>query len=135
MNTLQSVPLTGKTLLRKVKKLSHLPKREQARRCGYYKVAKSGSVKINLASFLEALLAAMDTSLVLDTSKERKYREPTYRVKVNKNGQILIRSAYTTLMGLKPGDEFRIKLDGDQIQLLQVSKTDPAKTDQTKLAA
>lgn len=135
MRKLQSIPLTGKTLLRKVKKLSHLPKREQAKRCGYYKVAKSGSVKINLASFLEALLAAMDASLVLDTSKERKYREPSYRVKVNKNGQILIRSAYTKLMGLKPGDEFRIKLDSENIQLLQISKPNPAKSDQAKLAA
>ena len=135
MNKLQSIPLTGKILLRKVKQLSYLPKREQARWCGYYTVAKSGSVKINLASFLEALLAAVDTSLVLETSKERKYREPTYRVKVNKNGQILIRSAYTTLMGLKPGDEFKIKLDAGQIQLLQVSNPNEPKSNQTKLAA
>ena len=135
MNKPQPVPLAGKILLRKVKKLSHLPKREQAKRCGYYTVAKSGSVKINLASFLEALLAAVDTSLVLETSKERKYREPTYRVKVNKNGQILIRSAYTKLMGLKPGDEFKIKLDGRHIQLLQVSKAHEAGSNQSTLAA
>ena len=135
MNKPQPVPLTGKTLLRKVKKLSHLPKREQAKRCGYYTVAKSGSVKINLASFLEALLAAVDTSLVLETSKERKYREPTYRVKVNKNGQILIRSAYTKLMGLKPGDEFKIKLDSGDIQLLQVTKTHEAGSTKAALAA
>ena len=135
MNKLQPVPLTGKTLLRKVKKLSHLSKREQAKRCGYYTVTKSGSVKINLASFLEALLAAVDTSLVLETSKERKYREPSYRVKVNKNGQILIRSAYTNLMGLSPGDEFKIKLDGRQIQLLQISHENKVDSKDAKLAA
>lgn len=135
MSRPQSAPLTGKTLLRKVKKLSHLSKREQARRCGYYTVAKSGSVKIHLTGFLEALLAAVDTSLILETSKERKYREPAYRVKVNKNGQILIRSVYTKLMGLKPGDVFKIKLDGKHIQLLQISKRNEAEPDGAQLAA
>ena len=135
MNTLQPVPLTGKTLLRKVKKLSHLSKREQAKRCGYYTVAKSGSVKINQTGFLEALLAAVDTSLVLETSKERKYREPSYRVKVNKNGQILIRAAYTKLMGLRPGDEFQIKLEGRHIQLLQISHKNKVDSKEDKFAA
>ena len=135
MSKLQSVPLTGKTLLRKLKKLSHLSRREQARQCGYFTVAKSGSVKVDQARFLEALLAAVDHSLLLETAQERKYREPTYRVKVNKNGQILIRAAYTKLMGLRPGDEFKIKLDGQQIQLLQVSKVNEAESDEAKLAA
>ncbi|MDJ0706741.1 MAG: AbrB family transcriptional regulator [Leptolyngbyaceae cyanobacterium MO_188.B28] len=135
MNTLQPVPLTGKALLRKVKKLSRLSKREQAKRCGYYTVAKNGNLKINQTGFLEALLAAVDISLTLEASKGRKYREPSYRVRVNKNGQILIRSAYTTLMGLKPGDEFRIKIDGRQIQLLQISHENKVDSKEAKFAA
>jgi hypothetical protein len=34
-------PLTGKALLQKVKELSHLPRREKAKRCGYYSVGKT----------------------------------------------------------------------------------------------
>ncbi|MEO0888346.1 MAG: AbrB family transcriptional regulator, partial [Cyanobacteria bacterium J06648_10] len=47
--------------------------------------------------------------------------EPTYRVSVHKNGQIVIGSTYTQAMGLKPGDEFMIKLGYKHIRLEQLN--------------
>jgi AbrB family looped-hinge helix DNA binding protein len=41
-------------------------------------------------------------------------------VSVHKNGQIVIGSTYTKEMGLKPGDEFDIKLGYKHIHLIQV---------------
>jgi AbrB family looped-hinge helix DNA binding protein len=41
-------------------------------------------------------------------------------VSVHKNGQIVIGSTYTQEMGLKPGDEFEIKLGYKHIHLIQV---------------
>ncbi|GAB1538738.1 hypothetical protein NUACC21_14020 [Scytonema sp. NUACC21] len=47
-------------------------------------------------------------------------REPTYRVSVHQNGQIVIGATYTKAMGLKPGDEFEIKLGYKHIHLIQI---------------
>lgn len=113
-------PLTGKALLQKVKELSHLPRREKAKRCGYYTVGKNNQTRVNLAEFFEALLEAKGTPLSAEGSKDGRGREPTYRVSVHKNGQIVIGSTYTEKMGLKPGDEFEIKLGYKHIHLIQL---------------
>ena len=39
---------------------------------------------------------------------------------MHQNGQIVIGSSYTELMGLKPGDEFEIKLGCKHIHLIQL---------------
>lgn len=117
-------PLTGKALLQKVKELSHLPRREKARRCGYYTVGKNNQTRVNLADFFEALLEAKGTNLNAEGTKDGRGREPTYRVSVHKNGQIVIGSTYTEKMGLKPGDEFEIKLGYKHIHLIQVDSND-----------
>jgi AbrB family looped-hinge helix DNA binding protein len=113
-------PLTGKALLNKVKELAHLPRREKARRCGYYTAGKNDQTRVNLADFFEALLEAKGTTLSAEGSKDGRGREPTYRVSVHKNGQIVIGSTYTEKMGLKAGDEFEIKLGYKHIHLNQV---------------
>lgn len=113
-------PLTGKALLQKVKELSNLPRREKARRCGYYTVGKNNQARVNLTDFFEALLEAKGTTLDAEGSKDGRGREPTYRVSVHKNGQIVIGSTYTEKMGLKPGDEFEIKLGYKHIHLIQM---------------
>ena len=54
-------PLRGKALLQKVIELSDLPRREQAKRCGYYTVTGymwTKQVRINLAEFYDAVLEA-----------------------------------------------------------------------------
>jgi AbrB family looped-hinge helix DNA binding protein len=119
-----TAPLTGKALLQKVKELSHLPRREKARRCGYYTVGKNNQTRVNLADFVGAVLEAEGTSLDAEGTKDGRGREPTYRVSVHKNGQIVIGSTYTEKMGLKPGDEFEIKLGYKHIHLIQIDMED-----------
>lgn len=116
----QPTPLTGKALLQKVKELSHLPRRETAKSCGYYTLTKSNQVRVNLTDFYDAVLAAKGVPLNPEGSKDGRGREPTYRVSVHRNGQIVIGAAYTQAMGLKPGDEFEIKLGYKHIHLIQI---------------
>ncbi|WP_036486146.1 AbrB family transcriptional regulator [Myxosarcina sp. GI1] len=112
--------LTGKALLQKVKELSHLPRRETAKRCGYYTTTKDNQVRVNLTDFYDAVLAAKGVPLDPEGAKDGRGREPTYRVSVHKNGQIVIGSTYTQAMGLKEGDKFEIKLGYKHIHLKQI---------------
>ncbi len=120
MTETATTTLTGKALLQKVKELSNLPRRETAKRCGYYTVTKSGSTRVNLTDFYDAVLAAKGVPLDPEGAKDGRGREPTYRVSVHKNGQIVIGATYTEAMGLKSGDEFEIKLGYKHIHLIQV---------------
>lgn len=120
MTETATTPLTGKALLQKVKELSHLPRRETAKRCGYYTTTKNSQTRVNLTDFYDAVLAARGIPLSPEGSKDGRGREPTYRVSVHKNGQIVIGATYTQGMGLKPGDEFEIKLGYKHIHLIQV---------------
>ncbi|MBC6423326.1 MAG: AbrB family transcriptional regulator [Hormoscilla sp. SP12CHS1] len=112
--------LTGKALLQKVKELSDKPRRETAKSCGYYTTTKSGQTRVNLTDFYDAVLAAKGVALEPEGSKDGRGREPTYRVSVHKNGQIVIGSTYTEVMGLEKGDEFEIKLGYKHIHLIQI---------------
>ena len=111
--------LTGKPLLQKIK-ISNLSKRELAKECGYYSVSKDGEVRVNIGDFYDAVLAAKGIALEPKSEKEGRGREATYRVTVHQNGQIVIGSSYTESMGLKPGDEFEIKLGYKHIHLIQL---------------
>ena len=51
MTNANSTPLMGKALLQKVKELSHKPRRETAKECGYYSVTKDGQIRVNLTYF------------------------------------------------------------------------------------
>lgn len=113
-------PLTGKALLQKVKELSNLPRRERAKACGYYTVTKNNQTRVNLTDFYDALLAARGIPLSPERPKDGRGREPTHRVSVHKNGQIVIGATYTEAMGLKSGDEFEIKLGYKHIHLIQL---------------
>jgi len=66
------------------------------------------------------LLSARGIPLSPEGTKDGRGREPTYRVSVHKNGQIVICATYTEAMGLKPGDEFEIKLGYKHIHLIQL---------------
>jgi hypothetical protein len=120
MSELPTTPLLGKALLVKVKELSHLPRRETAKQCGYYTTTKNAQTRVNLTDFYDAVLAAKGIPLDPEGTKDGRGREPTYRVSVHKNGQIVIGSTYTLAMGLKSGDEFEIKLGYKHIHLKQV---------------
>jgi len=118
MNDPAIAPLTGKTLLQKVKEAGNLSKREQAKACGYYSASKDS---VNLTDFYEALIEARGIALDPEQSKDGRGREPTYKVSVHKNGQIVIGATYTHSMGLNPGDEFEIKLGYKRIKLIQLA--------------
>lgn len=120
MSELLSEPLRGKALLQKVKDLSRHPRRETAKLCGYYSKSKSGQIRVNLTDFYDAVLEAKGVPLDPDGTKDGRGREPTYKVSVHRNGQIVIGSTYTGEMNLKPGDEFEIKLGYKHIHLKQV---------------
>lgn len=132
MSDIPSNPLTGKALLQKVKELGHLPRRETAKRCGYYTVTRDNQTRVNLTAFYDAVLGAKGVPLDPEGTKDGRGREPTYRVSVHKNGQIVIGSTYTQAMGLEPGDEFEIKLGYKHIHLKQVDgeRDDEAETEE-----
>jgi hypothetical protein len=108
--TTQTKPLTGKSLLQKLKEMPSLSRSEKARECGYVSVAKDNKPRVNLGEFLNAILEAKGISLDAESEKDGRGREANYRVSVHKNGQIVIGSVYGEKMGLKVGDEFEIKL-------------------------
>jgi hypothetical protein len=116
-----SNPLTGKALLQRAKELNNLPKREQAKKCGYFTRGKDGVDRVNLTEFYEAVLAARGFAINPEQNKDGRGREPTFRVSVHKNGQIVIGSTYTKSMGLQEGDEFEIKLGYKHIRLIQMN--------------
>ncbi|TVQ07581.1 MAG: AbrB family transcriptional regulator [Leptolyngbya sp. DLM2.Bin27] len=112
--------LTGKELLAKVKDNDALSKRELAKECGYYTVSKDGQTRVALAEFYDALLAAKGIQLEPQKSSDGRGREASYSLTVHKNGQIVIGAAYTQEMGLKSGDEFKIKLGYKHIHLVKL---------------
>jgi hypothetical protein len=114
-------PLTGEALLTKVKNLEHLTKEEKAKECGYYTVTKNGVERVNMMKFLNALIDAEGIELgSKQNGNGRGGRSASYRITVQSNGNLLIGSAYTKQMNLKPGDEFEISLGRKHIRLKQL---------------
>jgi hypothetical protein len=121
--TTQPEPLTGESLLVKVKSLGNLSKEEKAKKCGYYTVTKTGVERVNMMKFLNALIDA--EGIELDSSANgqgRGGRTASHRISVQSNNNLLIGSAYTKKMGLKPGDEFEITLGRKHIHLKQIDE-------------
>ena len=118
-------PLVGEELLTKVKELENRSKEDKAKECGYYTVTKNGVQRVNMMKFLNALIDA--EGIQLDSSPSvngRGGRSASYRISVQSNGNLLIGSAYTKQMNLKPGDEFIITLGKKHIRLKQVDSED-----------
>jgi hypothetical protein len=114
-------PLMGEELLKKVRELETLSKEEKAKQCGYYTITKNGIERVNMMKFLNALIDA--EGIQLDSSPSangRGGRSASYRISVQSNGNLLIGSAYTKQMNLKPGDEFLITLGKKHIRLKQL---------------
>ena len=118
-------PLTEEELLNKVKELEKLSKEEKAKACGYYSVTNNGIERVNMMKFLNALIDAEGIELD-STSNGNGHggRSASYRISVQSNGNLLIGSAYTKQMGLKPGDEFEITLGRKHIRLKQLDQDD-----------
>ncbi|MBD2510196.1 MULTISPECIES: AbrB family transcriptional regulator [unclassified Nostoc] len=118
-------PLLGEELLKKVKELESESKEDKAKKCGYYTVTKNGIERVNMMKFLNALIDAEGIQLDSTPSANgRGGRSASYRISVQSNGNLLIGSAYTKQMNLKPGDEFIITLGKKHIRLRQVDPED-----------
>ena len=118
----QPKPLVGQELIDKVKQLDHLPKEEKAKQCGYYTKTKNGVERVNMMKFLNALIDAEGIELDSTSNGQgRGGRSASYRISVQSNHNLLIGSAYTKKMGLKPGDEFEITLGRKHIHLKQLN--------------
>jgi hypothetical protein len=118
-------PLLGEELLKKVKELENESKEDKAKKCGYYTVTKNGIERVNMMKFLNALIDAEGIQLDSTPSANgRGGRSASYRISVQSNGNLLIGSAYTKQMNLKPGDEFVITLGKKHIRLRQVDPED-----------
>ncbi|MBW4456075.1 MAG: AbrB family transcriptional regulator [Nostoc indistinguendum CM1-VF10] len=114
-------PLLGEELLKKVKELENESKEDKAKKCGYYTVTKNGIERVNMMKFLNALIDAEGIQLDSTPSANgRGGRSASYRISVQSNGNLLIGSAYTKQMNLKPGDEFVITLGKKHIRLRQI---------------
>jgi hypothetical protein len=120
-------PIEGEALLQKVKELGSLSREEKAKACGYYTVTKNGVERVNLMNFLNALMDAEGINLDgKGTEGEgRGGRNATFKITVQSNGNLLIGSAYTRQMELKPGDEFKISLGRKHIHLKQIEGSAP----------
>lgn len=125
-------PLVGEELIKKVKEQETLSKEEKARACGYYTKTKNGVERVNMMKFLNALIDA--EGIQLDSTPNtngRGGRSASFRISVQSNGNLLIGSAYTKQMGLKPGDEFEITLGRKHIRLKQLDEEELAATEAT----
>lgn len=128
-------PLVGEDLLKKVKELESLSKEEKAKHCGYYTVTKNGIERVNMMKFLNALIDAEGIQLdSAPSANGRGGRSASYRISVQSNGNLLIGSAYTKQMNLKPGDEFIITLGKKHIRLRQVDSDEREEVELAEVA-
>ena len=118
--------LTGSDLLAKVKELGDVSKSDLVRGCGYVSTKRNGGERLNFTAFYEALLEAKGINLgetgVAGIGKGG--RKLSYIATVQGNGNLLIGKAYTALLDLKAGDEFKIKLGRKQIRLLPAEEAE-----------
>ena len=120
-------PLLGEELIKKVKELGNLSKDDKAKACGYYTKTKNGVERVNMMKFLNALIDAEGIQLdSIPNANGRGGRSASFRISVQSNGNLLIGSAYTKQMGLKPGDEFEITLGRKHIRLKQMDEEEIA---------
>ena len=109
--------LTGTELLAKVKELGEASKSDLVRATGYVSTKADGSERLNFTAFYEALLEARGIHLGPARGDGAPGRKLSYVTHVLFNGNLLIGKAYTTQLGLQPGDPFQIQLGRRQIRL------------------
>lgn len=106
--------LEGQALLVRVRTLSNRPDDQIARACGY--VGPSG--RVLRKSFYRALVLAKGYAVPEDVSTPAsgggtRGRQAEFRTRVHGNGNLLVGNTYTRLLGLEPGEEFRIDLQAE----------------------
>ena len=120
-----ATPLAGADLIAMVKELGNVSKSEQVRAAGYVSTQKNGAERLNFTAFYEALLAANGIGVGADCSPPGKRGpKPKGKTRVQHNGNLMVGKAYTAQLGLRPGDEFVIKLGRKEIRLVPVGAAD-----------
>jgi len=119
----QSERLIGSELIAKVKELDHLSKTDIAIACGYVFKMKDGSDRVDFTAFYTAVLDSKGIPLGPHRNCDG-HRKLSYTATVQGNGNLLIGKAYTAMMDLHPGDEFKIKLGTTDIRLVRVGAMD-----------
>ena len=114
-------PLVGSELLNKIRELGDTGKSDLVRACGYISVEKSGVERLNFTAFYEALLEAKGVSMGASNPGDRKL---SYIATVQSNGDLIVETDYTSMLGLEPGDKFEIKLGRKQIRLIPTEDSD-----------
>ena len=112
--------LSGKELLERIKQLGDRPRAELVRDCGYVSTRGDGQERLNFTAFYEALLDAKGMQLGRAASQGtgRRGRKLSYLTKVQFNGNLMVGAAYIAQLGVKPGDQFEIRLGKQQIRLV-----------------
>lgn len=135
---LETTKLTGADLLSLVKEMGDASKSDLVRAAGYVSIKKDGTERLNFTAFYEALLEAKGIGLGAPTKvgDGRRGRAPGYAITVQFNGNLLVGKAYTAQLGLKPGDQFRIKLGKNgNISLIPSHQPENDVEQHTELAA
>ncbi|MCP9775138.1 AbrB family transcriptional regulator [Cyanobium sp. HWJ4-Hawea] len=116
--------LTGAELVAKVRELGESSKSDMVRSCGYVSTKKDGSERLNFTAFYEALLDAKGLNLGDQRGKGKGGRSLSYTAKVHFNGNLMVGMAYMEELGYKPGDQFEIKLNRNEIKLTPLGGSD-----------
>ncbi len=112
--------LKGSSLLTRVRELGSVPKADLVRACGYVGTTRDGSERLNYTAFYEALLEAKGIQFGQPASRRPMARggehsgpgrDLTFTTRVHFNGNLMVGSAYTSLLDLRPGDTFQIQID------------------------
>lgn len=107
--------LTGQELLSFVKANEDMDQSELARGAGYVKVSETGTERLLIKQFHEALLEAK--GLKLKTSK-KPGKTAQFMTTVHRTGVILLGKTYSEKFGIEPGDELQIVIEEDAIRLV-----------------
>ena len=108
--------LTGDALLEFVRSKDGTDRDVVIKGAGYC-VMRGGRESLQRTQFFQALCAAQGTSLGNILPKPGKGRAPTYELKVGTNGQVPVSGAYTSQIGVKPGDILKVFVDDGALVL------------------
>jgi len=117
------MPLTGNELLQLIKANPGKSAKQLAELAGYTTVTKTGQSRVKMLAFQNAVLAANKIRLgaeETEAERGRGGRKASYRIQVQSNGNLLIGSAYTKQMGLRPGTQFEVQPGRKHIKLVQL---------------
>jgi hypothetical protein len=115
--------LKGDQLLKVVKAMAGANRSDLVRHCGYVSVRDDGQEQLHFAEFYGALLEATGVDLPGHNGpqghpKSALGRDLSYSTHVHFNGNLMVGRAYTDMLDLQPGDQFRIQLGQGQIRLV-----------------